>query len=106
MPSMHDWHFAQDWDLTQDFYLQQLGQLHDVLQQKNFRKAEVQQVTNLLTTATHSAQSVWQFIPFHKRSLLHIYGSLQLFLKLKKKDFIIQKHLNTVQWSSCHEFQQ
>ena len=45
---MHDWHFAQDWDLTQDFYLQHLGQLHDVLQQKNFRKAEVQQVTKFI----------------------------------------------------------
>jgi len=39
MPSMHDWHFAQHQDLTKNFYLLQLGQLHDVLQQKKFQKS-------------------------------------------------------------------
>jgi len=48
---------------------------------------------------THSAQSVWQFIPFHKRDQVPY---LQLFLHLKK-DFIMQKHLSTVHWSSCPE---
>jgi hypothetical protein len=48
----------------------------------------------------NSAQSVWQFIPFHKCDKVPY---LQLFLQLKKKDFIMQKHLSTVHWSSCPE---
>jgi hypothetical protein len=48
---------------------------------------------------TNSAQSVWQFIPFHKCDKVPY---LQLFLQLKK-DFIMQKHLSTVHWSSCLE---
>jgi len=50
-------------------------------------------------TITHSAQSVWQFIPFHKCDKVPY---LQLYLQLKK-DFIMQKHLSTVHWSSCLE---
>jgi hypothetical protein len=101
MPSMCDRHLAQDWSLTQNFYLQQLGQLHVALQQKYFRKAEVQDSQIYRDIAiNHSAQCVWQFIPFHKCDKVPY---LQLFLQLTKKDFIMQKHLNTVYWSSCQE---
>jgi hypothetical protein len=98
MPSMCDQHLAQYWSLTQNC-LQQLGQLHVALQQKYFRKVEVQlsQIYRNIAT-THSAQSAWRFIPLHKCDKV---AYLQLFLQLTKKDFITQKHLSNVHWSSC-----